>query len=77
MIAFKNGIVVLIDDETDEEPVVIQTELKKITKTQWEVNGLYIAILGELNDNEPIKYSSYERIYTCRKLCRNTNTNDN
>ena len=55
MIAFKNGIVVLIDDETDEEPVVIQTELKKITKTQWEVNGLYIAVLGELTDNKPIK----------------------
>ena len=30
MIAFKNGTVILIDDETDEEPVVIKTELKKI-----------------------------------------------
>ena len=60
MIAFKNGTVVLIDDETDEEPVVIQTELKKISKTQWEVNGLYIAILGELTDNEPIKEQQEE-----------------
>ena len=41
MIAFKNGTVILIDDETDEEPVVIKTELKKITKTQWEVDGLF------------------------------------
>ena len=55
MIAFKNGIVILIDDETDEEPIVIRTELKKITKTQWEVDGLCIAILGELNDDEIIK----------------------
>ena len=60
MIAFKNGTVVLIDDESDEEPVVIQTELKKITKTQWEVNGLYLAILGELTDNEPIKEEQEE-----------------
>ena len=55
MIAFKNGTVILIDDETDENPVVIKTELKKITKTQWEVDGLYIAILGELNDDKIIK----------------------
>ena len=55
MIAFKNGIVILIDDETDEDPIVIRTELKKITKTQWEVDGLCIAILGELNDDEIIK----------------------
>ena len=55
MIAFKNGTVILIDDETDEDPVVIKTELKKITKTQWEVDGLYIAILGELNDDKIIK----------------------
>ena len=56
MIAFKNGTVILIDDETDDEPVVIKTELKKITKTQWEVDGLCIAILGELyDDNEIIK----------------------
>ena len=55
MIAFKNGTIILIDDETDEDPVVIKTELKKITKTQWEVDGLYIAILGELNDDKIIK----------------------
>ena len=55
MIAFRNGIVILIDDETDEDPIVIKTELKKITKTQWEVDGLCIAILGELVDDEIIK----------------------
>ena len=55
MIAFKNGTVILIDDETDDEPVVIRTELKKITKTQWENDGLCIAILGELVDDETIK----------------------
>ena len=55
MIAFKNGTVILIDDETDEDPIVIKTELKKITKTQWEVDGLCIAILGELVDDEIIK----------------------
>ena len=55
MIAFKNGTVILIDDETDDDPVVIKTELKKITKTQWEVDGLCIAILGELYDDNVIK----------------------
>ena len=55
MIAFKIGTVILIDDETDDDPVVIKTELKKITKVQWEVDGLCIAILGELVDNESIK----------------------
>ncbi len=55
MIAFKNGTVILIDDETDDDPVVIKTELKKITKTQWEVDGLCIAILGELYDDDVIK----------------------
>ena len=55
MIAFKNGIIILVDDETDENPVVIKTELKKITKTQWEVDGLCFAILGELVDTEAIK----------------------
>ena len=55
MIAFKNGIVILIDDETDEDPLVIKTELKKITKTEWQVDGLCIAILGELIDDEIIK----------------------
>ena len=55
MIAFKNGIVILIDDETDENPVVIKTELKKITKVQWDVDGLCIAILGEIVDDEIIK----------------------
>ena len=52
MIAFKNGIVVLIDDEIDDQPVVINTGLNKIIKTQWEVNGLCIGILGEINENE-------------------------
>ena len=60
MIAFKNGTVILIDDETDEDPVVIKTELKKITKTQWEVDGLYIAILGELTDDKIIKEEQEE-----------------
>ena len=46
MIAFKNGVIILVDDETDENPVVIKTELKKITKTQWEVDGLCFAFLG-------------------------------
>ena len=55
MIAFKNGIIILVDDETDENPVVIRTELKKITKTQWEVDGLCLAVLGELVDTEAIK----------------------
>ena len=55
MIAFKNGIIILVDDETDENPVVIKTELKKITKTQWEVDGLCLAVLGELVDDEAIK----------------------
>jgi WD40 repeat protein len=55
MIAFKNGTVILIDDETDDDPVVIKTELKKITKTQWEVDGLCIAILGELYEDDIIK----------------------
>ena len=55
MIAFKNGIIILVDDETDENPVVIKTELKKITKTQWEVDGLCFAVLGELVDTEAIK----------------------
>ena len=55
MIAFKNGIIILVDDETDENPVVIKTELKKITKTQWEVDGLCLAVLGELVDNDEIK----------------------
>ena len=55
MIAFKNGTIILVDDETDENPVVIKTELKKITKTQWEVDGLCLAVLGELVDNEAIK----------------------
>ena len=32
MIAFKNGIIILVDDETDENPVVIKTELKKINE---------------------------------------------
>ena len=32
MIAFKNGVIILVDDETDENPVVIKTELKRITK---------------------------------------------
>lgn len=61
MIAFKNGTVILIDDETDEEPVVIKTELKKITKTQWEVDGLCIAILGELYDDDIIKEEEDEK----------------
>ena len=60
MIAFKNGTVILIDDETDENPLVIKTELKKITKTQWEADGLYIAILGELNDDNTIKEEQEE-----------------
>ena len=60
MIAFKNGTVILIDDETDENPVVIKTELKKITKIQWEVDGLCIAILGEIVDNECIKEEDEE-----------------
>ena len=60
MIAFKNGTVILIDDETDEDPVVIKTELKKITKTQWEADGLCIAILGELVDDETIKEEEKE-----------------
>ena len=55
MIAFKNGIIILVDDETDENPVVIKTELKRITKTQWEVDGLCLAVLGELVDNDEIK----------------------
>ena len=55
MIAFKNGTIILVDDETDENPVVIKTELKKITKVQWEVDGLCFAVLGELVDNEEIK----------------------
>ena len=55
MIAFKNGIIILVDDETDENPVVIKTELKKITKTQWEVDGLCLAVLGENVDNDEIK----------------------
>ena len=55
MIAFKNGIIILVDDETDENPVVIKTELKKITQTQWEVDGLCFAVLGELVDTEAIK----------------------
>ena len=55
MIAFKNGNIILVDDETDENPVVIKTELKKITKTQWEVDGLCFAVLGELVDDEAIK----------------------
>ena len=55
MIAFKNGTAILIDDETDENPIVINTELKKITKVQWEVDGLCLAILGEIVDNESIK----------------------
>ena len=60
MIAFKNGTVILIDDETDEEPVVIKTELKTITKTQWEVDGLCIAILGEIYDDNVIKEEAEE-----------------
>ena len=55
MIAFKNGVIILVDDETDENPVVIKTELKRITKTQWEVDGLCFAVLGELIDTEVIK----------------------
>ncbi len=55
MIAFKNGIIILVDDETDENPVVIKTELKRITKTQWEVDGLCLSVLGELVDNDEIK----------------------
>ena len=55
MIAFKNGNIILVDDETDDDPVVIKTELKKITKTQWEVDGLCLAVLGELVEDEAIK----------------------
>ena len=55
MIAFKNGTIILIDNEEDDEPVVIKTELKRITKTQWEVDGLCIAVLGELYEDDVIK----------------------
>ena len=75
MIAFKNGTVILIDDETDEEPVVIKTELKKITKTQWEVDGLCIAILGELYDDDIIKEEEDEK--EDEKDEENNNKNNN
>ena len=55
MIAFKNGTIILVDDEQDENTVVVKTELKKITKVQWEVDGLCFAVLGELYDNDAIK----------------------
>ena len=73
MIAFRNGTVILIDDETDEEPIVIKTELKKITKAQWEVDGLCIAILGELFDDEIIKEEEEDE----KDTSKNNDINEN
>ena len=50
MIAFKNGTVLLLDDETDKNPLVINTELTNVINAQWQVDGLCFVVIGDLND---------------------------
>ena len=52
MLAFINGDICLYDDENDISPVKIKTNLKKITKADWNINGDCFAICGFLNEGD-------------------------
>ena len=52
MIAFRNGIILLFDDENDKEPKMIKTELNKILGAQWEPKGTYFIIAGNINESK-------------------------
>ncbi len=52
LIAFKNGTMILLDDETDTNPFIIKTEFKTIINAQWQINGLCFVVLGEIKDNK-------------------------
>ena len=48
MLAFVNGDILLYDDENDMNPFYIKTNLKQITKAEWNINGdalLFVALL--------------------------------
>ena len=61
MIAFRNGVILLFDDENDKEPKMVKTELNKILGAQWEPKGTYFIVTGNINeskgDNKSENYS--------------------
>ena len=52
MIAFKNGTIILLDDETDTNPTIIKTEFKTIINAQWQIDSLCFIVLGEIQDDK-------------------------
>lgn len=52
MIAFKNGTIILLDDETDTNPTIIKTEFKTIISAQWQIDGICFVVLGETYEDK-------------------------
>ena len=52
MIAFKNGTIILLDDETDTNPTIIKTEFKTIINAQWQIDSLFFIVSGEIQDDK-------------------------
>ena len=52
MLAFVNGDILLYDDENDMNPIYIKSNLKQITKAEWNINGDAFAICGFVNEGD-------------------------
>ena len=52
MLAFKNGDICLYDDENDMNPFKFKTNLKTLTKADWNVNGDCFAVCGFMNEGD-------------------------
>ena len=52
MLAFKNGEVCLYNDENDMNPIRFKTNLKDVTKADWNINGDCFALCGFVNEGD-------------------------
>ena len=52
MMAFVNGEICLYDDENDTSPIKFKSNLKKITKADWNINGDCFAVCGFINEGD-------------------------
>ena len=52
MLAFVNGTISLYDDENDREPTTFKTNLKKVSKAEWNIDGDSFAVSGFMKEDD-------------------------